>query len=356
YLYPHAYRDHWVAQQYLPDALQGRVFYQPSDQGYEARIREEVARRREAQLAAMIDGGALALPEVLTFTGDRAGRDRERWLQRTLGDVGEHLTALRDRVMNVAKLQRHHLVLDLNAGSGLLTWEALRRVPEGGVWALARTAREAEALRELAARLPEVERPIVMQGDLDELPELLAARGDADVRFDAVIGRNALTRHPDRPAALRRIVALLRSGGRLSLAEAIPRRGQRLYRLVPLDRLDPGLAEQVVQAEEAIYADPDDPMVNWDAPELKAALEHAGLSDIHLEVVEQPTEVHITPALIERWFRSTPEGRPSYSQRLAVRLSAEQLDEVRDLFARTLTGQTVTWTSVIAYVQARRGD
>src|SRR5690606_21409943 len=44
YLYPHAYRDHWVAQQYLPDALQGKVFYQPSDQGYERAIRERVAR------------------------------------------------------------------------------------------------------------------------------------------------------------------------------------------------------------------------------------------------------------------------------------------------------------------------
>ena len=35
YLYPHAYRDHWVAQQYLPSSLQGKLFYQPSDQGYE---------------------------------------------------------------------------------------------------------------------------------------------------------------------------------------------------------------------------------------------------------------------------------------------------------------------------------
>ena len=33
YLYPHAYRDHWVAQQYLPDSLVGRVFYTPSTQG-----------------------------------------------------------------------------------------------------------------------------------------------------------------------------------------------------------------------------------------------------------------------------------------------------------------------------------
>ncbi|MHC5748675.1 MAG: AAA family ATPase [Nostoc sp.] len=32
YLYPHAYRDHWVEQQYLPKSLQGQLFYQPSIQ------------------------------------------------------------------------------------------------------------------------------------------------------------------------------------------------------------------------------------------------------------------------------------------------------------------------------------
>ena len=52
YLYPHAYRDHWVAQQYLPDVLQGRIFYQPSEQGFEATVRENVTKYREAQLAS----------------------------------------------------------------------------------------------------------------------------------------------------------------------------------------------------------------------------------------------------------------------------------------------------------------
>ena len=54
YLYPHAYREHWIEQQYLPTVLQGKMFYQPSDQGYERGIRDQVARRREAQLAAML--------------------------------------------------------------------------------------------------------------------------------------------------------------------------------------------------------------------------------------------------------------------------------------------------------------
>ena len=75
YLYPHAYRDHWVAQQYLPDALQGRVFYQPGGLGHEAKVKVEVERRREAQLAAMLEGGeGFGAVETLTFTGDLAPR------------------------------------------------------------------------------------------------------------------------------------------------------------------------------------------------------------------------------------------------------------------------------------------
>ncbi len=227
YLYPHAYRDHWVAQQYLPDALQGRVFYQPGGLGHEAKVKAEVERRREAQLAAMLDtnfvGEGFGAVETLTFTGAAAAGDRDRWLQRAIGGAGERLVVLRDRVLDAGRLQRHYLVLDINAGSGLLTWEALRRVPEGGVWALAATAAEAEALREIAARLPQVERPVVLQGDLAELPDLLALRGESDVRFDAIVGRSALSRPGQSLISNPQSLApLLRPTGIISLAEPVP--------------------------------------------------------------------------------------------------------------------------------------
>jgi len=51
YLYPHHYPDHFVRQQYLPDRIQGRRYYEPSDQGYEKKIRErlEAWRRQDAE-------------------------------------------------------------------------------------------------------------------------------------------------------------------------------------------------------------------------------------------------------------------------------------------------------------------
>src|SRR5690554_5373299 len=47
YLYPHDFPGHYVKQQYLPDRLQGRVYYKPGDQGYEKEIRRRLAGWRK---------------------------------------------------------------------------------------------------------------------------------------------------------------------------------------------------------------------------------------------------------------------------------------------------------------------
>jgi putative ATPase len=49
YQYPHDYEGALVAQEYLPDELRGRVYYHPSDRGYEARIRDYLERVRTAR-------------------------------------------------------------------------------------------------------------------------------------------------------------------------------------------------------------------------------------------------------------------------------------------------------------------
>ncbi len=50
YLYPHDYADADVDQEYLPDALVGRVFYEPSEEGLELKIGERLQRLRRHRL------------------------------------------------------------------------------------------------------------------------------------------------------------------------------------------------------------------------------------------------------------------------------------------------------------------
>jgi putative ATPase len=49
YLYPHDFEGADVDQQYLPDALAGRVFYEPSEEGFEAQLAARLARLRAAR-------------------------------------------------------------------------------------------------------------------------------------------------------------------------------------------------------------------------------------------------------------------------------------------------------------------
>ena len=49
YLYAHDYPDHYVKQQYLPYELNGKEFYHPSGNGYEAKVREHMKRLKESE-------------------------------------------------------------------------------------------------------------------------------------------------------------------------------------------------------------------------------------------------------------------------------------------------------------------
>src|SRR3989304_4420626 len=53
YVYPHELPGHHAGQQYLPTALLGTYFYDPSAEGHEAQVKERLARWRAAQEKAL---------------------------------------------------------------------------------------------------------------------------------------------------------------------------------------------------------------------------------------------------------------------------------------------------------------
>jgi putative ATPase len=346
YLYPHAYRDHWVAQQYLPDSLQGKIFYQPSDQGYEAGIRENVRRRREAQLEAMMELEGRSV-EILTFS--KGNRVRDQWLERAVSRSSEQLASIREQLFAGLTLSRHHLLLDLKAGEGLLTWEALRRVPEGGVWALCDDPAAASLLESRAQALAELERPRVLVGELTALPQLLGGQGEELIRFDAAVGRNALYREADKAGCLKVLSALLRPGGQISLAEVVPSEGVRLSELLDLGSEDERFRGNLSEAEERIYGDPDNPLVNWSAEGFCGMLETTGFRVLKKETRSFSDPRTIRSQDIERWF--APHGG-SYATRASTVLSPAELERLREICRAQLTGRELDWRSTVLFVSA----
>ncbi len=353
YLYPHAYREHWVAQQYLPDALQGKIFYQPSDQGYEATIREKVRRRREAQLEAMIELDRRG-SEVLTFS--KGGKARDLWLERAVSRVSEQLSAIRETIFSSLSLSRHHIVLDIRAGEGLLTWEALRRVPEGGVWSVAGDLAAASVLESRAQALSDLERPRVLVGALKELPELMAERGEGEVRFDAVVGRNALFREQDKAGCLAGVAAVLRPAALLSLAEIVPSQGTRLSELLDLQSESEEFRHKLGQAENAIYSNPSNPLVNWNAEDFCSLFQSVGFRVLKSEFRKLADDRAIRTEDIERWLglqkEKQSEHTGSYATQASKILSYAELKRLRQICLDQLSGREVQWHSTVLFVTA----
>jgi putative ATPase len=81
YKYPHDFEGADVEQRYLPEALDGKRYYLPTDQGYESTINERMARRAAARDAAREAGRTPKNPfptaDVPRGAGDKVLRTRE---------------------------------------------------------------------------------------------------------------------------------------------------------------------------------------------------------------------------------------------------------------------------------------
>ncbi len=346
YLYPHAYRDHWVAQQYLPGGLQGKVFYQPSHQGFEKGIRERVLQRREAQLAAMVEGDAEEALGSATSTATAGD-----WSRRTQSGRGDILARIRDRLFAMAGIDRDSLVLDLQARTGLLALSAARRVTHGAVWALTHDERADTTLRGMTRTLDELQRPQIVRVTWSDFDSTVRDAAGDGVRFTAIVGRNVLGAHSDRAAIVRRAAGLLADDGVLALAETVPSMGARVSALCDLSALPSGLAEAFAATEQRLFSAPDDPRVNWDADSLAAELDALPGIDARVTTVEEYAVRRMSRADIDHWFRQTPpRQRPSLGQRLRESVGADQTRRIRDTLIAQLADREVRWRTVIAFI------
>jgi len=239
YMYPHAYRDHWVAQQYLPGELQGKIFYQPGNIGYEKQLADLVNRRREIQLESI---DINAFPENLTYSPE--DKQRDMWIRRTSEVRSQALESIRTEIFANTEIVRSDRILVLNAGHGLLVWEAFRRTPEGLVAAQVSSDEDRAFVSHRAGELKNWEAPLVVK----ELSEL-----DADLKFEHIIGRNVFAGKTEeqRKTLLEELKNHILPSTSLVLSETIPGHGSRLSTFVH----EGPLRTQLIKAEKKIYSD-----------------------------------------------------------------------------------------------------
>jgi putative ATPase len=357
YVYPHAYRDHWAAQQYLPAVLRGRTFYTPSCIGYEGKLRESVLQKRELQAAIVLGAGGEA-PDGEVLSWSAASKGREGWFKRAESGRSRLLLSDRDAIFRAARPGRQSRVLIPLANDGLLVWESLRKAPEGLSSALVDSENSREALLRFArtSGLDELEGPeIAVFTGTDILP------GDASLfsalEFDFILlrepyrkgfGKNTAPR--EAFAALgRKAAGLLTKGGVLVLLASPPSLGERISRLL---EKAPGLSETVFgsfqQAETAFFSGENER--TWEQDELLRELEQAGFV-VEADFLDQKEERLISAKDLAAWFDT---GKSSWGSFMLRTLGEEPFSLIREALETRIREGPLVWQWKSLLVRALR--
>jgi putative ATPase len=357
YLYPHAFRDHWVAQEYLPSSLKGRVFYHPGGLGLEGDRRGTVLEHREAQVAALF---AEADPEEEARQGERGlvwsktGANRADWEVRAESGAPERLLRLRSALFEIAAPLPQDRVLVLDAKEGFFAWEALRSCPEGSVLALVRGEREKEIVEQYASTLPEIERPVIAIGDISSFGAAEAQATAGFSRFDLILGRDFFSAGGQEGERFRKLAREF-PGARFVSAESLPREGGRLSDLLALREDCPSdIAERFKNFEEEFYAanSGESNAIGLSSQDLETTIfaetdpEH--IENLKFETRRSSYARRISQKEITTWFSEAS----AYGARLHGSFTNSEIETLARSLLGAARAQEVRWPFAALYVSA----
>jgi len=341
YRYPHAYAEHWVAQQYLPGALQGQLFWQPGPLGWEGERRERLQQRRAAQLAAAAET-ALDRPDLLSSAPEDPLL--ERWLQRQAAAEGERLDQLRRRFWKDAPIGRLDRVLVLEAHSLLWALDPLQAAGEGEVVITVAAAEERQRLEAQLQVLDALQRPRLLEVAPED-PAGLTHALEEELRFEWIAARQPFRRlgTDQRRSWLERLTSLAAPGARGRWLFSQPRLGPAGSLLAALaggrQAQPPEPARRLLEAagplEQAWLGGAGGKGGDVEGCERSAAvrqeLEQLGWQ-VSENAWEETLELRLDTALLQRWFGAGA----TYRRQLEEGLDPQRASDLDDLFRAQL--------------------
>ena len=413
YLYPHAYRDHWVAQQYLPSELVGRVFYTPTSQGYEAKIKEDVLSRREIQISAILEGiepekpesdvscgmhplphfatdfdnpigewwinknfdkNSTTKPENLTFTPKNERRETaldradKSWKSRLDSNRAEILTTIRNAMIQLADLSRHTRSLVWNADDGLLIWEVSRKTPEGVTAGLCSNLRGLEILEQYGRTLDDLDRPVLKLRpeslenylSMQVFAKILEEYNENGMIFERIFFRDPFNCQDSvdvLASALKNLPKnLVADGQQIVISQRIPSKGQKIWELIYNQVLTEstrnayeGILKKMENAEKEFFGNEENPLFDWNENSVKTAFEEQGFC------VKSATKVitekrRITETEINRWFDAE---NSSYGSAMAREIGTEDLAKIKNLLTAACQNTLFNWNTTIEFLTVK---
>jgi len=319
YLYPHSYRQHWVNQQYLPDNLRAKVFYIPSDSGYECKIGDEVRKRREIQIeAAMFED-----------ENAKSGGGASSLFERAVSGADIYAESVRRDLFDIASVGRSDLVLDINCGAnGFLSLEALRRSTSAGVWAYALSKEDGENFKNFTQKMSYLDRPEIRFGKIWEICD------KTDVKFDRIISRGvpALIEEERLAEFAGKLRLLLKENGRIAFVQYVPAQSTLLS-----DFVSEKFCQAVKAAQNQTFEKT--PLGRFLPDRFSRIFIENGFAAAEIKK-QYSVRRRISQKTLDEWFR---DDENSFGTALKRHTSAQERREIEGELRRVFTAGETQW-------------
>ena len=335
YLYPHAYRSHWTAQQYLPESLKGALFYQPGSLGFEAGVRDDVLRRRDTQLAAWLSG---------ELDAGIAASAATAWTDRAESGAAAGMAGLRDALYKLAFPPRHANVLVLAADDGLLLREAVRVCPEGSACGLCRDQASLERLSYMFSDVEDLYKPVIAEcadpGQVLSVAAMAAGHGN----FDLIVAAGFLSASGDGEASLRGIRGFAGLAATFAFAERAPLSG--ILPAIVAPYIDEPALASFTAADASFFASGAAPGYSPEA--LKGFIEEAGLSMLSSSVYRSSSRRVLGDREAAAWLSPDSTYGAFISRTIGPAATMPLLEAIKQAFAAGPVAWPAAWSLALA--------
>ncbi len=329
YLYPHAYKDHWVAQQYLPDALLGTAFYTPSRIGYEAVLYDGICAKREAQ-RAVIETFDSEEKTVFSF-------GYEDWQSRSESTGSQILEQIRDTLL--AGITPDMRVLVYRADDSLLLWNLARSRDTGCAAGLYIHPQALTDAIQYAEDFEPLSRPSLqlLPPEVHGTPAQTRLQNKPDyaeqsplfpyIEFDTVLSYNPAGSLQEFSRFFTAVQAEQTEAARILIAFPQPQTGLRLSRILTSETENTAAAEQpnalrlFVEAETAFFTDTENERFSWNEDAVCNLAQEYSFTVDSVKTVDYTEKRFITPKEIARWFSQ----KSAYGSAMSAALAPDTL-------------------------------
>lgn len=349
YKYPHAFHEHWVEQQYLPNVLQGRKFYQPGALGYEGKMAAAIERRRELQLATLFEGaenaGQSDWSNIHSLVKNEKG---EPWKKRAEGEQTSFLEVVQKNILTALDIKPDEMVLDLHFGSGLFTWELARLVQHQSVYTVLHNKDEFQMFENISQNKSHIDHIITMQKKSNKLSELFSASELKGIRFDKILAFKSFMKWERE--GFQDVLLSMIGKGKIVIFEYIPSKVQRPLDYLAKIKLPDETRLKWKNAENQIFSDPNDTQLNWSEKTIMDLFSEKSHCHCKVELIPQYEPIVFNKNIFERLFMKIEKGKPSYGERMCKYLGENEYSELKKLFEINLLGAKTTWLSTYALI------